>query len=115
MSEIIGLGEERPPPRVFAAIVFALGAVLGAGGLWLAELGGSLYYFLAGIGLILSASQLWRGRYAGIWLYGAVFLGTLVWALWEVGFDVWGLMPRLLLLGVLGAWLILPRARRGLV
>lgn len=115
MTEILGLGEVRRPPRVFATIVFALGGVLGAGGLWLAELGGSLYYVIAGVGLMASAVMFWRGRYAGIWLYGGVFLGTLAWALWEVGFDVWGLMPRLLLLGVLGAWLVLPRTRRGLV
>ncbi len=114
MSEIIGLGEVHSPPRVFAAIVFALGALLAAGGLWLAELGGSLYYLIAGIGLVASAVMLWRGRLAGAWLYAAVLLGTLAWALWEVGLDAWGLVPRLALLSLLGAWLAIPRTRRGL-
>lgn len=115
MSKITGLGEVRRPPRVFACIVFAFGAALAAGGLWLAELGGSLYYFVAGAALASSAVLLWRGRLLGAWLYGAILLGTLAWALWEVGLNAWGLVPRLLLLSVVGAWLLLPRARRGLV
>lgn len=102
------------PPRIFAALLFLIGASIGAGGLWLATLGGSLYYAIAGIAIIASALLLWKGRRSGAWLYGAMLVGTLVWALSEVGFDLWGLLPRLALLTVLGAWLLTPWAKRGL-
>ena len=93
---------------VLGIVIALIGLVLAAGGAWLAILGGSLYYLIAGIGLILSGLLLARGRPAGAWLYILVFVGTFLWALWEVGLDGWGLVPRLvgpfvlLLLSVLG-------------
>ena len=102
------------PPRIFAALLFLIGLVLGDGGIRLVLLGGSPYYVIAGAALLLSALLLWRGRMAGAWLYGSLLLGTLVWSLWEVGLDGWALMPRLLAPVVLGLWLLLPRTRRGL-
>lgn len=90
-----------PRPRggwaaILLGIVFALiGLVLAAGGAWLAILGGSLYYLIAGIALVVAGVLLARRRLLGVWLYVAVFIGTLAWALWEVGLDGWGLVPRL--------------------
>jgi quinoprotein glucose dehydrogenase len=43
----------------------------------------------------LSGVLLALRRAAGAWLYAAVFLFTLLWALWEVGLDGWALAPRL--------------------
>ncbi len=102
------------PPRLFAALLFLLGLALGGGGAWLAALGGSLYYVLAGLALVGSAALLWRGRRAGLWLYVLLLLGTWGWALWEVGLDGWQLMPRVLMLTVLGLWLLMPWVRRRL-
>ena len=103
------------PPRVFAVLLLLIGAVLAAGGVQLALLGGSVYYAVAGAALVLSAILLWRGRLAGAWLYLLVLVGTWGWAIWEVGLDGWQLMPRVLLITLLGLWLLTPRARRGLV
>ena len=84
------------PPRITAALFILFGLLmLGAGG-WLAALGGSWYYLLAGIGLAASGVLLWRGRRLGVRLYGALWLLTVMWAFWEVGMDVWGLLPRVL-------------------
>jgi quinoprotein glucose dehydrogenase len=91
-----------------------LGAVLTTGGVWLAVLGGSLYYAVAGAAIVISAVLLWRGRAAGAWLYLVMLLGTVGWSLWEVGLDGWQLLPRLLLFMLLGLWLLTPWARRGL-
>jgi membrane-bound PQQ-dependent dehydrogenase (glucose/quinate/shikimate family) len=95
-------------------LLFVLGAVLAAGGVRLATLGGSLYYVPAGLALLASAVLLWRGDRRGGWLYGGLFAATLLWSLYEVGFDAWALMPRLVMLGVLGLWLLVPRTRRKL-
>src|SRR5690625_7861450 len=79
---------------VFAVVLVLLGAVLAAGGAWLVALGGSFYYLLAGLGLIVSGVLLLGDRPAGAWLYLLAFLATLLWAFWEVGLDGWALVPR---------------------
>ncbi len=82
-------------PVVALGVVIALiGLVLGAGGAWLVALGGSWYYLLAGLALVVSGLLLVRGRASGGWLYVAVFAATVVWALWEVGLAGWPLLPR---------------------
>lgn len=103
------------PPRVYAAVLFIVGAAVAVGGVQLAALGGSVYYLVAGVLVIASAVFLWRGSRLGAWLYAAMLVGTCVWALWEVGVDGWALMPRLLMWIVLGLWLLTPWARRGLM
>ena len=72
-----------------------VGIVLSVGGLWLALLGGSLYYLLAGVALIASGVLLFRSRLAGLWLYVALFAATVAWAFWEAGPDPWALLPRI--------------------
>lgn len=80
--------------RVVGAFLILLGLPLLVGGGWLIAVGGSPYYLAAGIGLIVSGVLLFRGSAVGAWAYVAVFLGTLVWALWEVGLQAWPLIPR---------------------
>lgn len=102
------------PPRMYATLLFLVGLALAIGGVKLATLGGSLYYVVAGALVAVSAILLWLGRQLGVWIYLAMLVGTLIWALWEVGLDGWALMPRLLIWIVLGSWLLTPWARRGL-
>jgi quinoprotein glucose dehydrogenase len=44
------------------------------GGAYLVELGGSIYYLLAGLGLLGTAWLLFRRRPLAVWLYAALFL-----------------------------------------
>ena len=83
------------------ALLLLMGLVLTAGGIWLATLGGSLYYLLAGMALAISGWLILRRSAAGVWLYVAVFVVTVIWALWEVGLDAWALVPRIFAPGVL--------------
>ncbi|RZJ96592.1 MAG: membrane-bound PQQ-dependent dehydrogenase, glucose/quinate/shikimate family, partial [Brevundimonas sp.] len=76
-------------------VLVLLGLVLTGGGIWLISLGGSWYYALAGLGLIASGALLTQTRIEGLYVYAAVFAVTLLWSLWEVGLDGWGLVPRL--------------------
>lgn len=91
-AQTVGVGSVLV--RVLAILLALLGAVLAAGGGWLAALGGSPYYLLAGAALVVSGILLYRLNVAGVWLYLAIVLGTVVWAVWEVGLDGWALVPR---------------------
>jgi len=87
--------------KVFAAIVALFGLALAAGGVWLTTLGGSWYYLIAGAGMLISGWLMFVQRISGVWLYWLVFVGTAIWALWEVGLEPWALLPRLLALAVI--------------
>lgn len=88
--------------RIFGAVLLLTGAVLTIGGLWLVTLGGSWYYVLAGSGLVVSGGLFFVRRRAGAWAFTAVFVGTIVWAIWEAGFNFWLQVPRLIGFIVLG-------------
>src|SRR5688572_27290330 len=97
------------------SILFALiGLVLGGAGLWLVLLGGSFYYLLAGLVFLLTAFLLARRSEVALWLYAAFILASIVWAVWEVGFDWWQLGPRGGIIVLLGLWLLTPWIRRPL-
>jgi len=107
-----GNSATRPWALVLLLTLFALG--LAPGGVYLLALGGSPYYFLGGMVLLLSAVQLWRGKASSLWLYAGFCLATLVWAVYEAGLDGWSLLPRLSVPAVFGAWLSMPWVRRWL-
>ncbi|MFN3931946.1 MAG: membrane-bound PQQ-dependent dehydrogenase, glucose/quinate/shikimate family [Brevundimonas sp.] len=92
--------------RILAALLALIGLVLAGGGVWLLSLGGSPYYLLAGLGLIASGVLLWRLKLIGAWVYIAVFVLTVLWALWEVGLNGWALVPRVIAPAVLLALVI---------
>lgn len=83
-------------PLLLGVVLVLFGLPIAVGGLWLITLGGSWYYFPAGLGLLATAYFLFRGDLAAVWVYLAIFLATLVWALWEAGFNGWAQVPRLL-------------------
>ncbi|CAI9401092.1 Quinoprotein glucose dehydrogenase [Pleomorphomonas sp. T1.2MG-36] len=92
-------------------LVGLFGLLLLGGGIYLVVLGGSAYYFLAGGGMLITALLLYRRSAHALTVYAAVLFGTLVWALWEVGFDWWQLGPRGGLPVLIGLWLLLPFVR----
>jgi quinoprotein glucose dehydrogenase len=90
-------------------VVYGLiGLVLAGGGAWLAALGGSLYYVLAGLGILITGLLLLVGRGSALWVYAAVLIATLVWAVSEIGFDWWPLAARGDIIFPLGLWLLTP-------
>ncbi|WP_277372787.1 membrane-bound PQQ-dependent dehydrogenase, glucose/quinate/shikimate family [Pseudomonas sp. AA-38] len=98
--------------RVTAWVAGILGVLMALGGAYLAWLGGSWYYLLAGLGLLAVAVLILQGRRAGLWLYALLLLASLAWAIYEVRFDWWQLAPRIDLWCVLGLWLLLPWINR---
>ena len=105
-----------PAPIIaITGIIYALiGLALTGGGAWLAALGGSLYYVIAGLGILITGALLLRGRGEALWVYAAVLIGTLVWAVGEIGFDWWPLAARGDIIFPLGLWLLIPWITRGL-
>ena len=74
-------------------LVFGI-PILGLG-VWLITLGGSWYYAPAGAALIVTAWFLFRREMPAFWIYSITFICTVIWALWERGFDGWAQVPRL--------------------
>lgn len=86
---------------VLAGVLVLFGAVLLFGGIWLALIGGSLYYVLIGGAIVVAGALIFRRNRLGAWLYAAIFALTIPWALWETGPDPWALVPRLIAHAVL--------------
>ncbi len=99
----------------FTALLIAL---IGLPMVWqggqLALLGGSPYYVVAGLLMVASAIELWRGHRRGFYLFAVVLLTTLAWAVYEKGIDFWLVGSRIWIVGLLAIWLCLPFVRRGL-
>jgi quinoprotein glucose dehydrogenase len=77
------------------AVIFIVGLVLTLGGLVLIASGGSWFYFLIGLALIVAGIALAQRKLIGAWIYIGAFMVTALWAFWEVGLDGWPLVPRL--------------------
>ena len=83
---------------VLGLAILACGGFLAYYGVRLARLDGSLYFLITGLVLLLSGVQVARQRPSGALLYGLTFVGTVAWAVWDVGFDFWPLISRLMVL-----------------
>ncbi|MEW9273262.1 glucose/quinate/shikimate family membrane-bound PQQ-dependent dehydrogenase [Gluconobacter oxydans] len=99
----------RPLLQTLTGIGLAiLGLALFLPGLRLIALGGSFYYAVAGLLMILSGIMLTMGRRSGLAIYAALLAYTLIWALWRVGLDGWRLIPPLVLPAGIGLWVFGP-------
>nr|WP_272890774.1 glucose/quinate/shikimate family membrane-bound PQQ-dependent dehydrogenase [Stutzerimonas sp. S1] len=85
-----------------------LGIALGVGGVKVITLGGTWYFALVAAGFLVTGTLLLLRRRAALWIYALLMLGSLGWALYEVGFDWWQLAPRGSLIAPLGLWLLTP-------
>ncbi|WP_422088234.1 glucose/quinate/shikimate family membrane-bound PQQ-dependent dehydrogenase [Variovorax sp.] len=84
------------------ALTMLMGAFLAVGGAYLAALGGSWYFVLAGLALLVSGLLIARHRSSGAWLFALTLAGTAVWAVRDAGWHFWPLVSRLVAFGVLG-------------
>ncbi|BCP54755.1 quinate dehydrogenase [Kaistia sp. 32K] len=86
---------------LFGIVVALVGLLLAGLGVQLITLGGSWYYALAGVGLLIVGVLHILRRPVATWLYILILLATIAWAIWEVGLDFWPLVPRLVAPAVL--------------
>jgi quinoprotein glucose dehydrogenase len=80
---------------IISALFVLIGLALLGGGIWLMTLGGSVYYAIAGAVLVVTGILNQKQRLFARCLYALFLIATLVWALWESGFDWWPLATRL--------------------
>ena len=96
-------------------IIYALiGLALAGGGIWLAALGGSIFYIVLGVGILATGALLLAQRRSALWLFAIVLVGTLAWAVYEVQFDWWPLAARGDIIFPMALWLLTPVIVRGL-
>ena len=100
--------------KITGLVYTLIGLALVGGGLWLAVLGGSAFYLLVGVGILVTGLLLATARWLALWVYAVVLLATLIWAVSEVGFDWWPLAARGDIIFPLGIWLLTPWITRNL-
>ncbi|WP_426151358.1 glucose/quinate/shikimate family membrane-bound PQQ-dependent dehydrogenase [Pseudomonas sp. DC3000-4b1] len=82
-------------------IIALLGLFLGAGGVYLTTLGGSWYFLLMGLAMIVAGLLIARRDPRGAWIYAAAFVLTGFWAVWDAGWEYWPLVSRVLTFAVI--------------
>ncbi|SEK30926.1 quinate dehydrogenase (quinone) [Roseateles sp. YR242] len=94
-------------------VLLAFGAPMLIGGAYLVTLKGSLYFVLAGLGLLVAAVLIFRSRATGAWVFAVTAAATVVWAVLDVGLVFWPLFSRLfafgamaLLVAIIYPWLL---------
>ena len=105
---------ENKKPRITAIFIALVGLPMLWLGTELAMLGGTPYYLLASIMMILSAWWLFNGNKLGFLTYAGLVCFTLLWAIYESGFEFWSTGPKIWLVGLIGLWLCRTRIRRSL-
>ena len=93
----------------FVAIIMALFASpLLIGGAYLLSLGGSPYYVIAGITMLITAFLLFRRHWSAYGLYAIFIIATMAWTFWEAGFYWWAIAPRAGFPLIFGLLMLLP-------
>ncbi|WP_034949896.1 PQQ-binding-like beta-propeller repeat protein, partial [Erwinia oleae] len=99
---------------VLGILFLATGLFFVIGGVKLLMLGGSAYFAVAGVFILLSALQLFRRRSSAVTIFALVFIASVIWALQDAGVNFWPLVSRLMVPAgfLLLALLTLPALRR---
>jgi quinoprotein glucose dehydrogenase len=99
---------------ILAFVMALIGIVLTLGGAWLVSLGGSPYYVIAGIAMLVSAWLLFRGRLLGGWIYVGLFILSAIWGFAEARGNAWAMVPWLIapLVLLIAVLLVMPTLTR---
>ncbi|KAB8313741.1 membrane-bound PQQ-dependent dehydrogenase, glucose/quinate/shikimate family [Erwinia endophytica] len=71
-------------------------------------LGGTPFYVIMAIGLLITAVALFKNKTMALSIYAILMWLVLAWMIYEVGFDKWQWIPRGDLIGLIGFWLAMP-------
>lgn len=86
--------------KIWCALVGVVLAFTGLffviGGAKLVYLGGSWYFLIAGIVTLISAIKFVRRKSSAVSIFFLVFIGTLLWSVYDAGLEFWPLISRLM-------------------
>ena len=92
-------------PRILqwllAGLMLIIGLAIGILGAKLASVGGTWYFAIMGLVMVIASLLIFRNRRGGIVLYAVAFAASIVWAISDAGWTYWPLFSRLFALGVL--------------
>lgn len=92
-------------PRILqwllAGLMLIIGLAIGILGTKLASVGGTWYFAIMGLVMVIASLLIFRNRRGGIVLYAVAFAASIVWAISDAGWTYWPLFSRLFALGVL--------------
>ncbi|MCP1498311.1 quinate dehydrogenase (quinone) [Pseudomonas migulae] len=88
--------------RGLGVLIALIGLGLAGGGGYLVSLGGSWYFLLMGLAMLVSGLMIARRMPLGARLYGVALILTAIWAVWDTGFEYWPLVSRVLTFAVIG-------------
>lgn len=83
-------------------LIALIGLGLAGGGGYLVSLGGSWFFLLMGLAMLVSGVLIAKRRPKGALIYGAALILTALWALWDAGLHFWPLVSRVLTFAVIG-------------
>ena len=86
---------------LLAGLLIIIGLAIGIPGIKLLSLGGSAYFLVMGVAMLVSALLIIKNRTSGIVLYALAFIASTIWAVSDAGWDFWPLFSRLFTFGVL--------------
>ncbi len=85
-------------PRILqwllAGLMLIIGLAVGILGAKLALVGGTLYFALMGVVMVIAAVLIFRNRRGGILLYAVAFIASVIWAISDAGWNYWPLFSR---------------------
>lgn len=94
--------------KITGIVIAIVGIALLYMGTKLLLVGGTPFYVLMGLGLLVTAILLLMRKRIALSLYALLMWAVLAWMIYEVGFDKWQWIPRGDIIGVIGLWLALP-------
>lgn len=94
--------------NISAAVIGLIGLYLVIGGIWLIAVGGSVFYLIGGAAIVATSVLLFLRKRAALKLYAITIIGVVIWAVGEIGFDWWQLVPRGDIIFLIGVYLCLP-------
>lgn len=100
--------------KITSIILALISVYFLIGGIELITLGGSWYYLILSIGLLVTAFYLWRQDGFFYLIYALILVCTGIWSLWEEGLRWWLLVSRLWLFFVIGLILCIPAYYRSI-
>lgn len=70
-------------------LIALIGLGLAGGGGYLVTLGGSWFFLLMGLAMLVSGALIAVRKPKGAGLYGIALILTAVWAIWDAGLHYW--------------------------